>query len=133
MAAEGDEAMDAGELLPHAEVGVASAGGNFVLYTRSAVRRGGAAPDAPVLVVEDDEGTRRLFERVLTLQGFEVRTAADSGEFAAALRVPPLPRLILLDLELPRVDGFRLLALLRQQALTRSIPVVMVTGHTESK
>lgn len=124
--------MNETDPLPETEIGAATKGGNFVLYTRAAARRN-AAPDAPVLVVEDDEATRRLLERVLTLEGFPVRTAAHSGEFAEALRTPPMPRLVLLDFELPGVNGLRLLALLRQQPLTRAIPVMMVTGHTESQ
>jgi CheY-like chemotaxis protein len=120
---------------PDTEIGASRAanGGNFISYARAAAPRPAVSPDAPVMVVEDDEDTRRLLERVLKLQGLPVRTAADSRELLLALRKPPLPRLMLLDVELPRVNGFKILALLRQQPQTADLPVVMVTAHAETK
>ena len=116
---------------PQAMIGTSN-GGNFIAYARSP-EQPVAHSDAPVVVVEDDEITRRLLERVLTLQGFTVRTAADGQEFAQVLRQRPLPRLVLLDVELPKVSGFRLLTLLRQHPQTSAIPVVMLTGRTDNK
>ena len=120
-------------ILPETEIGAGVAGGNFVFYTRGAARPAPASPDSPVLVVEDDADTRRLLERVVKLERLPVRTASDSREFAQLIRTPPLPRLVLLDLELPRVNGFKILSLIRQQPQTSAIPVVMVTGHTDNK
>ena len=108
-------------------------GANFIVYARGGVARRTAAPDAPVLIVEDDEDVRRLLERVLTLEGFPVRTAADGHQFVQAIRQRPLPCLILLDVELPRISGFRLLGFLRQEPQTSAIPVVMVTARSENK
>jgi len=107
--------------------------GNYISYARRAAGRPAATPDAPVLVVDDDEDLLRLLERVLTLEGFTVRTAADGMQFAQALRKRPLPRLVLLDVELPKINGFRLLSLLRQHPQTAAIPVIMVTARTENK
>ena len=101
---------------------------NLVRYARPASRRPAAAGDAPVLVVEDHEPSRRLLEKMLQLQGFSVRVAGDSRECARELRRPPLPRLILLDVGLPRVSGFQILSHLRQHPQTSAIPVVMVTA-----
>src|SRR5262245_26010390 len=116
---------------PHGMIGTGK-NGNFIAYARSP-QQPAAQSDAPVVVVEDDEITRRLLERVLTLQGFAVRTAADGQEFAQVLRQRPLPRLVVLDVELPKVSGFRLLTLLRQHPQTSAIPVVMLTGRTDNK
>jgi CheY-like chemotaxis protein len=107
--------------------------GNLVCYARAGAGRPAAAKDASVLVVEDHEPSRRMLEKMLQLQGFTVRVAADSRECARELRKPPLPRLILLDVGLPRVSGFQILAHLRQHPQTSAIPVVMVTACTGDK
>lgn len=122
-------------LRPDTEIGCRKPGtrGNFIAYARYDATRSPAAAQAPVLVVEDDEDTRRLLERILAREGYLVRTAADSAEFLQAIRKPPLPRLILLDVELPRISGFKILALLRQHPQTSVIPVVMVTARSENK
>src|SRR5262245_9941669 len=73
---------------------------NLVCFARPASARA-VAPDAPVLVVEDHEPSRRMMAALLQRQGLPVRVAADSRECARELRKPPLPRLILLDVGLP--------------------------------
>jgi CheY-like chemotaxis protein len=118
---------------PDTEIGAAAGSGNYIFYARAAKARARPAADAPVLVVEDDEIVRGLLERVFKLEGLPVRAAGDSREFSQHLRKPPLPRLVVLDLELPRVSGFRILELVRQQPQTAQIPVVMLSGHAESK
>lgn len=122
-------------VLPQSEIGALrpELGGNFIYYVRAGLPRVAALTDAPILVVEDDPDTRRLVEKVLTLQGFAVRGAADSREFQEAIRRPPLPQLVLLDVELPRISGFKLLTALRQHPQTSAIPVVMVTARTANK
>ena len=106
---------------------------NLVCYARADASREAAASDAPVLVVEDHEPSRRMLEKMLQMKGYPVRSAADSREFAAEMRKPPRPRLILLDVGLPRVNGFDLLGYMRQHPQTQTIPVVMVTARTDRK
>jgi CheY-like chemotaxis protein len=108
-------------------------GSDIVCYARAAGGSEIIPEDAPVLVVEDHEGTRRLMEKMMELLKFPVRLAADNREFARELRQPPLPRLVLLDVGLPRVDGFQILSHLRAHPQTKSIPVVMVTGRSGRK
>jgi CheY-like chemotaxis protein len=116
-----------------ARIGESAAGkGNLVTYVRMGAERAAVPDDAPVLVVDDDEDTRRLMERAMVLHGLPVRTAADSKELAQAMRKPPQPRLILLDVDLPGTNGFRILQLLRQNPQTAAIPIVMVTSHSEA-
>ena len=80
-----------------------------------------------LLVVEDDEPTRSLMERILTQDGWTVTTANNGVEALEALeRVTPA--LVLLDLMMPRMDGFEFLHRFRQDERHASIPVVVVTA-----
>jgi CheY-like chemotaxis protein len=88
-----------------------------------------AAPQAPVVVLDQDEVTRQLLAKLLILHGYAVRTAADPRELAALLREVPKPRAILLDAELPGIGGARLLALLKKHPKTSEIPVFMMTAN----
>lgn len=106
---------------------------NFVCYARANTGRKATGDDAPVLVVEDHEGSRRLLGKMLALFGLPVRESADNRECARELRRPPLPRLILLDVGLPRVDGFQILSHLRAHPQTGQIPVVMLTARSDQK
>ncbi len=90
-----------------------------------------SAPD--LVFVEDDPEDGDLLLRALARAGFtgEVRWARDGEEALAALAAgAALPRMVLLDLQLPRVDGFEVLARLRSGARTRALPVVVFTSST---
>jgi CheY-like chemotaxis protein len=100
---------------------------NLVCYARAG--RGAGPAEAPVLIVEDHEGSRSLLEKILRLHGHAVRAAGENREMARALREPPLPKLILLDVGLPRVDGYTILTHLRAHPQTSAIPVVLVTAR----
>ena len=82
-----------------------------------------------ILIVDDDEGVTETFARMLTLQGFQVRTAfnAESGLRAAS---ESHPNAIILDLRMPLVDGLGFLRQLRSQDNQRvaPTPVAIVTG-----
>jgi DNA-binding response OmpR family regulator len=80
-----------------------------------------------VLVVEDDVDLRRLYGNALTFAGFDVREAGDGLDALHRLD-SDRPYAIVLDLMLPRIDGFAVVHQLAAQALTRHIPVVVVTG-----
>jgi len=105
---------------------------NLVRYAKARTGAVRVSDDAPVLVLEDHEGCRRLLEKVISLYGLPVRGTADVREFAKALRQPPLPRLILLDVGLHHANGFQVLTHLRLHAQTSAIPVVMVTAMSAS-
>ena len=82
--------------------------------------------DDVVLVVDDDPATRDLLTRFLSKEGFEVRVAADgrSGlEMAQTLK----PRVILLDVTMPRMDGWTVLRNLKDDPHLSAIPVIMCT------
>ena len=71
-----------------------------------------------------------LLQRALQRRGFETVIAADGQAALAQARTEPAPNLILLDLQMPQVDGYQVLEQLRSSAATRSIPVVVITAAT---
>lgn len=91
------------------------------------VRRYDAAHD--ILVVDDDRGFCRLVERMLQASAgdYTVRRAYDGESGLAALREQP-PDLLLLDLIMPDVDGFTILAAMREDARLAGIPVIVLTA-----
>ena len=82
-----------------------------------------------ILVVEDDADLRRMFRTALSLSGFEVEEAGD-GVDALRLIENRIPDLIVLDLVLRSLDGVSVRQELAAQAVTRHIPIVIVTGST---
>lgn len=81
-----------------------------------------------VLVVDDEPMVRDVLSRYLERNGFEVDAAAD-GEGALAAFDAQRPDLVLLDLMLPRVDGFEVFRRIRAQA---DSPVIMITARGET-
>jgi CheY-like chemotaxis protein len=87
-----------------------------------------ADPHARLLIVDDSPVALAVLEAVFTAAHYEVVTAEDGQEaFDKALLGPP-PDLILSDGVMPRVDGLALLRLLKANATTERIPVVMLTS-----
>jgi signal transduction histidine kinase/DNA-binding response OmpR family regulator len=91
------------------------------------LRRAEQANQRSVLVVEDDASTREFIAESLAQHGYSVETAAD-GEQARAHLAKTLPRLVILDLILPTVSGFQLLAEWRINARTADLPVFILTS-----
>lgn len=84
-----------------------------------------------VLVVDDSEVTRAILSRTLRGAGFEVIEARDGAEGAmAALREQP--HVVITDLEMPIMDGFPLLRLLKADPASCHIPVLILTSHGEA-
>jgi two-component system phosphate regulon response regulator PhoB len=81
-----------------------------------------------VLIVDDEEPVRRLFEAALMSAGFTVRTAEDGLDALQSIR-EQLPDAIVLDLKMPRMDGSELRRQLMARPHTRQIPVVLVSGY----
>jgi two-component system, cell cycle response regulator DivK len=81
-----------------------------------------------VLIVEDDQDGRRLFVEWLEQAGFRV-AQAHNGLQALERAVDTRPDAIVTDLNIPGIDGFELTRRLRQNPLTRDVPVVAVTGY----
>ncbi|WP_293126331.1 response regulator [Microcoleus sp. bin38.metabat.b11b12b14.051] len=90
---------------------------------------GAAAQSLPgqILVVEDDDATRQILRRILEKKGWAV-AEADSGRTALEQLAVARPELILLDLMLPEMDGFELIAELRKSHSGDPIPIVVITA-----
>jgi len=86
-----------------------------------------------IFLVEDDPDVVNLARRWLEREGYAFGHAADGEAALAALGAEPLPDLVLLDVMLPKVDGFELLRRLRAEARTRALPVIMVTSFTRDR
>ncbi|MGH9649230.1 MAG: HD domain-containing phosphohydrolase, partial [Terriglobales bacterium] len=80
-----------------------------------------------VLIVDDEEATRHVLSRLLGTAEFEVVTAESAAEARAMVDEAP-PDVILLDVMMPGKDGFEFCRELKQDARTRLIPVVLLTG-----
>jgi len=82
----------------------------------------------PILVVEDDAATREFVAELLSTRGYGVATATDGRE-ARAQVAASLPELVILDLTLPEVSGFQLLAEWRTNSRTAELPVFVLTSR----
>ncbi|MDX1433626.1 MAG: response regulator, partial [Gammaproteobacteria bacterium] len=92
-----------------------------------------AATNAPnVLVVDDSLSARRTLAQVISDAGYEARTAVDGLDAIEAIE-ERVPDLILLDLEMPRMNGLELASHLRADEATRDIPLVMITSRSTAK
>jgi CheY-like chemotaxis protein len=83
---------------------------------------------ACILVVDDNPANLALLEHLLLTQGYDVRLAVDAQEALTHLE-EVVPRLILMDLQLPGVDGFELTRRLKTEARTQGVRIVAVTSY----
>ena len=81
-----------------------------------------------MLVVDDSPTIVVMLRRMLVQNGYEVSEAGDA-ESALEIARNTLPHLIFLDIVLPGMNGFEALRRLRRDALTRAIPVIMISGN----
>jgi CheY-like chemotaxis protein len=98
---------------------------------RSVLRGMGHAPAGPngsILVVDDDPSLREVLESVLSSDGWRVTTAVD-GEAALRALERERPAAMVLDLMMPRVDGFGVLDVVRRQPSLRDLPIIVVTAR----
>jgi chemosensory pili system protein ChpA (sensor histidine kinase/response regulator) len=84
------------------------------------------------LVVDDSITVRRVTQRLLERNGMRVLTAKD-GVDAVSLLQENLPDIILLDIEMPRMDGYEVAAHVRNDARLKHIPIVMITSRVSEK
>jgi len=80
-----------------------------------------------ILVVEDNEKNRKLVRDVLTFKGYQI-IEAETGEEGVRLAKERLPKLVLMDIQLPGIDGIEALRRIRSDDTTRAIPVLAVTA-----
>jgi chemotaxis protein histidine kinase CheA len=91
-----------------------------------------AKPATRVVVADDSLSVRRALEQLMEDAGFEVAVARDGFEALAAIQAKPTHAL-LVDLEMPRMNGLEVTRNLRNSAETRDLPVVMITSRATDK
>ena len=84
--------------------------------------------DKKILLVEDNPVNRRLAEFLLRSQGYQVRAATNAQEAFDTIKAER-PDLILMDVQLPGMDGLEATKKLKEEPTTRDIPVVAVTSY----
>ena len=85
-----------------------------------------------VLVVDDSLTVRKITTRLLGREGFRVDSAKD-GVDALERMHDQIPDVVLLDVEMPRMDGFELARVMRSDARMKSVPIIMITSRTADK
>ncbi|MEZ4607805.1 MAG: response regulator [Deinococcales bacterium] len=85
---------------------------------------------AQILVIEDSPAMSKLIELKLKAEGHQVRVAEDGQRgFMAILNEPP--ELLVLDVDLPYMDGFEVARLVRQHEQIHNLPILMLTGRSD--
>ncbi|MDO8890804.1 MAG: Hpt domain-containing protein [Sulfurimicrobium sp.] len=91
------------------------------------------ADAAPVVMIVDDSLTvRKITSKLLTREGYQVVTAKDGVDALQTLE-DVTPQVMLVDIEMPRMDGFELTKNVRGNAKTSHIPIIMITSRTAEK
>jgi chemosensory pili system protein ChpA (sensor histidine kinase/response regulator) len=92
------------------------------------------APQRPleILVVDDSVSVRTVVARLMQRQGWQVRTAKDGVEAIERLHIRK-PDLIILDVEMPRMNGYEFMSSLRAQDAFKETPVIMLTSRASAK
>lgn len=85
-------------------------------------------PRSLFLLVEDFEDSRFMMRRLLEMAGYSVVEATD-GEQAVRLALEERPKLILMDLSLPKMDGLAATRRIRSHKASANIPIVAVSAH----
>ncbi|MEC5159649.1 MULTISPECIES: hybrid sensor histidine kinase/response regulator [unclassified Janthinobacterium] len=101
----------------------------------AAGRADGGAPlprDTLIMVVDDSLTVRRVTQRLLEREGYQVALAKDGVDALEQLQ-GVTPALMLVDIEMPRMDGFDLTRNVRGDARTRAIPIIMITSRSADK
>jgi len=88
------------------------------------------SPKTRVLVVDDDKTLLNMYKERLEASGYQVITAVN-GEIALSKAVETLPHIILLDIMMPKVNGFDVLNIVKSTPETKNIPVIILTALTQ--
>ena len=91
-----------------------------------------ASKQRHVLVVDDSVTVRKVTTRLLERRGYRVSVAKDGVEAVAAL-AGEKPDIMLLDIEMPRMDGFEVAVHVRNDSALQDLPVIMITSRTGDK
>ncbi|MDO8298536.1 response regulator, partial [Lacisediminimonas sp.] len=118
------DAQAAGEMGAVAEIGLEEAAGTESVQ--------GLRSQTIVMVVDDSLTVRRVTQRLLAREGYQVVLAKDGIDALEQLQ-SITPDIMLLDIEMPRMDGFDLARNVRSDERTRQMPIIMITSRTAAK
>ncbi len=85
-----------------------------------------------VMIVDDSLTVRKITSRLLAREGFDVITAKDGVE-ALEMLESEAPDVILLDIEMPRMDGFEFTRMIKRDTRHAHVPIIMITSRTAEK
>jgi DNA-binding response OmpR family regulator len=85
---------------------------------------------AKILVVDDEKDARAMIETILSAEGHEVILAEDGVQALESIR-NNLPDVMVCDIEMPNLKGFDVLAELRENPLTSTLPIIFLTGRND--
>jgi chemosensory pili system protein ChpA (sensor histidine kinase/response regulator) len=119
---------------PHPAYTAPDAASDEARRARERLQAANAGADAPavVMVVDDSLTVRRVTQRLLERNSYEVLLAKDGVDALRQLQ-DTRPDIMLVDIEMPRMDGFDLTRNIRSASSTRDIPIIMITSRTAEK
>ena len=91
------------------------------------VKNTGPAPGLKVMVIDDSKTIRRTAESLLKREGYDVVTATDGYEALAKI-ADHQPQIIFVDIMMPRLDGYQTCALIKNNQMFKSTPVIMLSS-----
>jgi CheY-like chemotaxis protein len=86
---------------------------------------------ASILVVEDNEDAREALIKILEINGYSAAPAGNGREALEYLENSPLPKLIILDLQMPEMDGWQFRAAQKKDPRLSAVPVIVCTAFSE--
>ena len=89
-------------------------------------------PKLTILVAEDSADSREMLQVLLEMKGYAVISAAD-GHRAVEAAVQKIPDLILIDLQLPGLNGLSVTKELRLRPELQAVPIILISGHDPAK
>jgi DNA-binding response OmpR family regulator len=105
---------------------------NFAEALTDRIAAGATMSSHPILAVDDDPAILDVVAQVLEEEGYDVLTA-NGGRAAVELARRRLPHLILLDLMMPEMNGWQVVAELRASAQTRAIPILLLSARRDTE
>ncbi len=100
--------------------------------TTAAAATARASAKPTILIAEDNSDSREMMQQFLEMKGYNVVAAGD-GQQALRLALHNLPDLVLLDLELPKLDGLSVTRLLKLEPRSRNVKIILISGHDPAK